>query len=104
MYHDLEPSDAKLWCTKLKHQSYALFTGGARSPAYKEIPNAYLVGEDDRAILVVGQDNMIGEARKDGGVIDVKRLFVGHSPYLNKPEAVAGFLRRAAGENVQHMK
>jgi pimeloyl-ACP methyl ester carboxylesterase len=101
MYHDIDPRDAKLWCSKLKLQSYAALTDVARSPAYKNIPSAYLVCEDDRAIPVEGQDNMIEEARKDGAVIEVERLFVAHSPYLNKPDAVAAFLRRAAGEEVK---
>ncbi len=34
-----------------------------------------------------------------GGEIETKRLFVSHSPYLAKPDAVVAYLRRAAGEN-----
>ena len=100
MYHDLDPEDAKYWLSKLKHQSYATLTEGPRAAAYQKIPSAYLVCEDDRAIAVEKQDDMIEKAKKDGAEIIVERLFVSHSPYLVKPDAVAGFLRRAAGETL----
>lgn len=101
MYHDLEPEDRKYWLSKLKPHSYDSVTTHPTSSAYKKIPSAYLVCEDDRAIPLQLQDAMIERTRKDGAVIEVERLFVSHSPYLAKPGQVAEFLRRAAGEEVE---
>jgi hypothetical protein len=101
MYHDLDPEDAKYWLSKFKHHSFATLTEGPRSAAYQKIPSAYLVCEDDRGIPVKTQEDMIKKARKDGEEIEVERLFVSHSSYLAKPDAVADFLRRAAGESLK---
>ncbi|TVY83293.1 Methylesterase [Lachnellula suecica] len=101
MYHDLDPEDAKYWVSKLKHHSYATITDTVKSAAYQKIPSAYLICEDDRAIPVKSQEDMIEDANKDGADFEVERLFVSHSPYLAKPDAVAGFLRRAAGESLE---
>jgi pimeloyl-ACP methyl ester carboxylesterase len=100
LYHDLPPKEAEEWKAKLKPQSLATFQDKTRAAAWRKIPTAYLVCEDDRAIPVQRQDAMIAKI-KEGGEIVTERLFVGHSPYINKPDFVAGFLRRAAGENVK---
>ena len=79
--------------------SIATFREKTRSAAWRSIPSAYLVCEDDRAIPVERQDAMIAEVKRLGGEIDVERDFVSHSPHLVKPDLVAGFMRRAAGES-----
>ena len=55
MYHNLEPSDSRFWCSKPKLQTYASFADGARSPAYKKVPRAYLASEDDQRFPWMGK-------------------------------------------------
>jgi hypothetical protein len=71
-----------------------------KSAAWRKIPSAYLVCEDDRCVPVQGQDAMIAAVKKEGVEIEVERIFSSHSPHLVKQEIVVGFLRRAAGEHV----
>jgi hypothetical protein len=99
MYHDADPKEAEECVSKLGLHSLATFRAKTRSAAWRKIPSAYLVCEDDRIIPVEGQDGMIAGVRGLGGEIEVERLFVSHSPYLVKPDSVAGFLRRASGED-----
>ncbi|KAF4630875.1 hypothetical protein G7Y89_g7264 [Cudoniella acicularis] len=56
LYHDLDLEDAKYWLSNLRPHSFPTFLEGPRSAAYKMIPSAYLVCEDDRAIPKEGQD------------------------------------------------
>jgi len=44
---------------------------------------------------------MIAKIKEEVSKIVTERLFAAHSPYINKPDFVAGFLRRAAGKNVK---
>jgi hypothetical protein len=97
MYHDLPSKEAEEWQAKLKPHSLATFQDKISAAAWRKIPTAYLVCEDDRTIPVQRQDAMIAKTQEQGGEITTERLFVAHSPYISKPD---GFLRRAAGENV----
>jgi hypothetical protein len=98
MYHDLLPKEAEHWISKLRPQSLATFLDKTRSAAWKKIPSSYFVCEDDRAIPVAGQDAMIATVKANGGDIEVRRVFVSHSPYIVKENEVAEFLRNAAGK------
>lgn len=129
-YHDVPEEEAKVWLSKyretdhfsipncsyshwnfilalansrlarLRPHALSTFCDKARSAAWKKIPSSYLVCEDDQAIPVQAQDGMIARAKELGGEIETERLFVSHSPYIVKPEHVARFLRRSAGENL----
>jgi hypothetical protein len=101
MYHDVDPNEVQGWIAKLRPHSLATFQDKARFAAWKKIPSAYLVCEDDRAIPVQGQDGMVAAVKGAGGDIETERLFVSHSPYIVEPDFVAGFLRRAAGETFE---
>lgn len=46
------------------------------------------------------QDAMIAGVKDAGGMIEVERVSGSHSPHLTKPNKVADFLRRAAGETI----
>lgn len=96
MYNDVERKEAEHCLSMLRPHSLATFKDKARSAAWKKIPSAYLVCENDRAIDVKDQDKMIASVKAAGGEIKTERLFVSHSPYLAKPGYVADFLRRAA--------
>ena len=98
MYQDLDSDDAKHWVSKLKPHSPATFLAKATSAAWRTIPSAYLICENDATIPVQAQEAMISTVQKEGGQIEVERIRGSHSPHLKQPDTVANFLRRAAGE------
>jgi len=100
-YHDLPSADGQYWANQLRPHSSAAIKAKATSAAWRRIPSAYLVCEDDRAVPVQAQEAMIAGVKKDGAKMEVERVFSSHSPHLVKPDIVVGFLRRAAGENVK---
>ncbi|KAH8602799.1 Alpha/beta hydrolase fold-1 [Bisporella sp. PMI_857] len=101
LYGDLDPEDAKYWISKLRPHSKATFTEKARSAAWRKIPSAYLICENDGIIPVQGQETMSNLVQQGGGKIVIERVQSSHSAHLAKPDIVAEFLRRAAGENFE---
>lgn len=95
-YGDLLPEDAKYWVTRLRLHSYATLTTKTTAAAWRTIPSAYLISEKDGAVPVQGQEAMVANVQKEGGIIDVERINSSHSPHLSQPEAVASFIRRSA--------
>ncbi|KAK0126311.1 hypothetical protein ONS95_007920 [Cadophora gregata] len=100
-YHDLPSAEADEWVSKLRVQSLATFMTKTKSAAWKKIPTSYLMCENDKPLPLELQESMIATVRKEGGEIETERLSVSHGPHLVMPEKVAGFLRRAAGENLE---
>ncbi|KAH6709273.1 Alpha/beta hydrolase fold-1 [Leptodontidium sp. MPI-SDFR-AT-0119] len=98
-YHDLPSDEADEWASKIRVQSLATFMTKTKSAAWKKIPTSYMICENDRPIPLALQESMIATVKEQGGEIETERLFVSHSPHLAMPEKVAGFLRRAAGED-----
>jgi hypothetical protein len=101
--YNVERKEAELCLSMLRPHALATFKDKARSAAWKKIPSAYLVCENDRAIDVKDQDKMIASVKAAGGEIKTERFFVSHSPYLAKPGYVADFLRRAAVNPCQYL-
>lgn len=99
-YHDLPPSVAESWASKLLRHSYATKFVGAKSAAWRTIPSTYLICDDDRAIPNFVQEAMVKACQDSGAPMVTERIFTGHSPFLVKPDEAAAFVRRAAGENV----
>lgn len=60
--------------------------------------SVYLVTEDDHAIPFPIQDAMVKACRDAGAQMEIERIFTSQSPFLVKPDSVAAFIRRAAGE------
>lgn len=101
LYHDVPRQEAEKMIAGLKPQSLGSFQAKMKSPAaWREIPVAYLVCEEDKALPAMLQDGMIQGVKDAGADVVVERLAASHSPHLSQPEAVVGFLRRAAGEPV----
>lgn len=96
MYHDVDQQEAEEIIGKLRPHAAATFGDKTRGAAWKKIPSAYLVCENDVCLPVAVQDLMIETVRKEGGEVLVERLASAHSPYIKDPEFVAGFLERAA--------
>lgn len=64
--------------------------------AWKHIPSAYVVCLEDKSIPL----KQVREIVKNAGIELVIELKAGHCAYLSQPEAVAAFIRKAAGEVV----
>lgn len=99
-YHDLPTSVAESWASKLVRHSYATKFVGANSAAWRILPSTYLICEDDRAIPSFVQEGMVKTCQDAGAPMVTERIFTGHSPFLVKPDEVADFVRRAAGEEI----
>lgn len=100
LYNDVPESEAKELVAKLRPQALITFLLPPKSAAWRRIPSAYLICENDNTFPVKGQEAVVAAIKEAGAAIDVERLFVSHSPYISRPDYVAGFLRRAAGEKV----
>jgi pimeloyl-ACP methyl ester carboxylesterase len=99
IYHDVPREEADERAAALRPHSLASFHAKTRSPAaWRKIPVAYLVCEDDKLIPATLQEGMVDNMRKAGADVSVERVASSHSPYLSRPVEVARFLRRAAGE------
>ncbi|KAI4716360.1 alpha/beta-hydrolase [Aureobasidium sp. EXF-10727] len=67
--------------------------------AWREIPTAYIVCEDDRALTKAGQEQMINAVKAEGVEVETTYLKASHSPFLSMPaetaKAIRGFLEKA---------
>lgn len=91
MYHDVPEDERKRWCDMLKkHESYQCNMSPVEYEAYKEIPTAYIICSEDRAIPAAAQEHYV----KSAGVTETLTLKTGHMPFLVEPKAVAGFIRQ----------
>ncbi|KAF8866559.1 alpha/beta-hydrolase [Acephala macrosclerotiorum] len=100
-YHDVDSKEADEWLAKLKPQSLASFTKKTTDAAWKRIPSAYLICEDDRAVSAAFQEIMTGQMKGAGVEIVETRIGGSHSPYLTRPNGVVKFLRAAIGEPLE---
>jgi pimeloyl-ACP methyl ester carboxylesterase len=94
-YNDITRGRAEELAKELKPHSWNAFRGQVEYAAYKDIPSAYLVAMMDKAIGWKSQEKA---AREVAGCDLIERVEAGHSPFLSRPEEVARFIRRAAGE------
>jgi len=67
--------------------------------AWRDIPTAYIVCEDDNALPKTGQEKMIEAVRAQGVEVETVYLKSAHSPFLSMPaetaKAIRGFLEKA---------
>ena len=98
-YHDVDPKAGEHAASLLKSQSLPVFSSPLTYAAYMDIPTTYLFTQDDRSLPVMKQELMVSEARKAGAKIETETWKCAHSPFLIDPDAVAGLIRRRAGEN-----
>lgn len=75
---------------RLTTQSLASFGEPQTAAAWRDVPSAYLVCDDDQAIPAAAQEAM--SVRADF----VEHLAVSHSPMVSRPAELAAFLGRAA--------
>ena len=67
--------------------------------AWREIPTAYIVCEDDNALTKNGQEQMIDAVKAQGVQVETTYLKASHSPFLSMPadtaKAIRGFLEKS---------
>jgi pimeloyl-ACP methyl ester carboxylesterase len=85
-YHDCPAAVAGAAAAKLRPQSIAALSEAPRAIAWKERPATYVVCTEDRALSPGLQRSCA--ARIDNTV----EIATGHSPFLARPELVAGLL------------
>ncbi|KAH7369821.1 prolyl aminopeptidase-like protein [Rhexocercosporidium sp. MPI-PUGE-AT-0058] len=97
-YNDLTPSAAAPHIAALKQHSYPTLASKLTTAPWKTIPSTYILCEKDNAIPLQGQEGMIAGAREEAPeAFDVvERCEAGHSPFLSKPEWLAGKLVESA--------
>ncbi|KNG45583.1 hypothetical protein DDE82_004661 [Stemphylium lycopersici] len=99
-YNDLPEVEQKYWFSICKPHAVASFQTKTTGAAWKLIPMSYLLCEEDLAIPLQHQEDMIKAAKEAGAEIDVTRFKCGHSPFLSKVNETADWVRRVAGEKV----
>jgi pimeloyl-ACP methyl ester carboxylesterase len=89
-FADLPGDLAAASAARLQPQSLASFTTPQTQAAWRALPSAYLLCEQDRAIPPSAQEAMSDRAGR------VVRLASGHSPFLSQPGGVVAFLEQLA--------
>ncbi|KAH8629886.1 hypothetical protein IG631_14463 [Alternaria alternata] len=101
LYHDVPRQEAEEMIAALRPHALGALQGKMKSPAaWREIPVAYMICEEDRALPAGAQDAMIQGVKAAGADVVIERVAASHSPYLSQPDTVVKFLLRAAGEVV----
>ncbi|KKZ60549.1 hypothetical protein EMCG_04786 [[Emmonsia] crescens] len=98
-YNDLPPIAQQFWSSKLKLQPRPVFFSPLTYPAYRHYPCSYLMCKLDGAVPFKVQTRMAFGAGIARDRIEILED-AGHSPMISRPRKVAGFIRRAAGEEV----
>jgi pimeloyl-ACP methyl ester carboxylesterase len=88
-YNDVDAVIARRAVEQLGFQSYASMSQPLTATAWQTIPSTYVICEADNAIPVAAQEAMAGRAD------EVFRLPTSHSPFLSRPAALAGLIRRS---------
>ena len=60
-----------------------------KGAAWREIPTAYIICEEDAAITPKGQQQMIDAVKAQGVEVQVASLKASHSPFLSMPGEAA---------------
>ncbi|GES66612.1 alpha/beta hydrolase family protein [Aspergillus terreus] len=93
-FHDVP--DGAQWVAALRPHAWATKVAPAQAEAFMQIPSAYLLCEDDRALPLAIQDAMVGRMREMGAVVETERIGTAHTPWLVRPGQVADYIRRHA--------
>ncbi|KAL4873642.1 hypothetical protein BDV12DRAFT_50960 [Aspergillus spectabilis] len=94
-FHDLTPKQQQKWSTSLLHTSRQLFSGAATYEPWHQIPSAYIITEEDRALPLPYQEMMAGKL----GTQLTYRLKSSHSPFLSIPDKLADILEELVGKS-----
>jgi pimeloyl-ACP methyl ester carboxylesterase len=89
LYADCAPDVAAAAAERLTRQSAAAIATPQTAAAWQDLPAAYLVCEEDRAVPPPVQEQLAARAGT------VERAASSHSPFFSKPDVVAELVLRA---------
>jgi pimeloyl-ACP methyl ester carboxylesterase len=87
LYNDVSPELTARSVPRILPQALTAFEQPLTNAAWKAVPSTYVICEQDEAIPPFAQEAM---AQRAGEVL---RMDTGHSPFLSKPQELAGLLR-----------
>jgi pimeloyl-ACP methyl ester carboxylesterase len=90
-FNDCSPEVAAEAASRLQPQSLPSIKQAVRSVAWRDIPSAYVICDQDNAIPVFAQEHMARRAQ------EVRRLDASHSPFLSMPDQVTELVTEFAG-------
>lgn len=97
-FHDAP--DGHEWAKTLRPHAWVTKNAPATGEAYFKIPSAYLLCEEDRAIPLAVQQLLVNRAQRRGAEIETEMIKTAHSPWLARPDEVAVYVRKQAGEQI----
>ncbi|PYI09347.1 alpha/beta-hydrolase [Aspergillus sclerotiicarbonarius CBS 121057] len=91
-FHDIPSEDKELWESRLTHASIAVFSGASTYEPWRDIPTAYIICEEERALPLPVQEQMAQALNTQS----IYRLKSSHSPYLSMPDKLADIVEELA--------
>jgi pimeloyl-ACP methyl ester carboxylesterase len=91
LYGDCPPDVAARAAARLTRQSVAAIATPQTAAAWQSLPSTYLICDEDRAVPPPAQGAMSARAGT------VRRIGASHSPFLSRPDDVAGVVLEALG-------
>ncbi|KAJ5726193.1 uncharacterized protein N7483_007550 [Penicillium malachiteum] len=91
-WHDIFFDQQEKWNSLTLHTSRAVFSGESTYEPWQEIPCAYIICEEDRALPPSFQELF---ASKMGGPENTYRLPSSHSPFLSMPDRLVDVLKKS---------
>lgn len=99
LYHDVPEQMSRRAVDNLGGHPIAHAFSRPSKVAWREIPTAYIICEDDRALPIGPQEQMINAVKAEGVDVETTSLKSSHSPFLSMPgetaKAIRGFLEKA---------
>ncbi|KAJ5819102.1 alpha/beta-hydrolase [Penicillium riverlandense] len=92
-YNDLDEETIAKCLALLQYQAKPTMYSPLTYEAYRDVPATYLLCENDRAIPLVKQQEMVDKA---GEGIKIRICKAGHSPMLSMPQLVTDVIHKAA--------
>jgi pimeloyl-ACP methyl ester carboxylesterase len=90
-FNDCSEEDTANAVSRLEPQSLSAVKQPVRSVAWRDIPSAYVICDQDNAIPVFAQELLSERAQ------EVRRLPASHSPFLSMPDKVVELIAELAG-------
>lgn len=95
-FHDLPYQEALLHVASLRQQTLSTFTASDGVYAgWQDVPVWYLICNQDHAMALERQQEMVKRAREAGGTVTTREIESGHEPFLSRPEEVVEFVEEA---------
>ncbi|KAK2601830.1 hypothetical protein QQS21_004613 [Conoideocrella luteorostrata] len=100
-YQDLDDATVAELVRDLRPQSFASFWSTTTYAAWRHIPTTYILCLGDRPSTVVAAQHLVDTAKasEPNKIDNVIKFDVGHSPFISKPEWLAGTLIEEAGRH-----